>query len=129
MEALPMIANPQWLLPAYIANILILAPVCYAMVAGSGVAGVFEGKVAESAGLRLMVGSLWLAILLASLAGLRWPAFFAPVVLIQIVYKATWLAAFVLPLWQAGQPIPGGITAVFVGIVIAYPVLLWMAAR
>ncbi len=40
---------------AYAANILILLPVCWGMFLGSGVAGVFEGKVDESAGLRLLV--------------------------------------------------------------------------
>jgi hypothetical protein len=124
-----MITHAPWLLPAYVANILILVPVCHGMILGGGVTTVFEGKVAESAGLRLMVGSLWLAILLASVAGLRWPAFFAPVVLIQVVYKATWLAVFILPLWLNGQPFPGGISAVFLAIVLTYPVLLWLATR
>ena len=38
----------------------------------------------ESAGLRLMVGSLWMAILAASTLGFLYPRFFAPVLLIQI---------------------------------------------
>jgi hypothetical protein len=124
-----MINNPQWLAPAYLANIAILAPVCHAMFFGGGVATVFEGKVAESAGLRLLVGSLWLAILLASIAGLRWQAFFAPLLVVQIIYKAVWLIAFILPLWLNGQSIPTGISAVFAVIVITYPLLLWMASR
>jgi hypothetical protein len=124
-----MITNPQWLLPAYVLNILILVPVCYAMFLGSGVAGVFEGKVQDSAGLRLLVGSLWLAILLASVAGLRWPGFFAPVLPIQIIYKATWLVVFILPSWLNGQLFPGGISAVFLAIVLGYPLLLWLAWR
>jgi hypothetical protein len=97
------------------------------MFTGNGVSGVFNGKFEESAGLRLLVGSLWFAILLASIAGLRWPGFFAPVLPIQIIYKLIWLLIFILPLWLSGQPYPGGISAVFVGIVIIYPVLFWMA--
>jgi hypothetical protein len=124
-----MIQNPQWLVPAYLANIAILVPVCHAMFLGGGVSTVFEGKVAESAGLRLLVGSLWMAILVASIAGLRWQAFFAPLLVVQIIYKATWLTVFVLPFWLNGQPIPAGISIVFAAIVIAYPVLLWMAWR
>ncbi|MEM1131325.1 MAG: hypothetical protein AAGH53_00145 [Pseudomonadota bacterium] len=110
---------------AYAANILILVPVCYSMFFGSGVGSVFEGHVVESAGLRLLVGSLWAAILLASAAGLVYPAFFAPVLLIQIVYKALWLGIFVLPLIIAGDPWPRGISYCFLAIIVTYPLLFW----
>jgi hypothetical protein len=63
--------SPDGLLKvAYTANIAILLPVCWAMFSGRGVQTVFQGTVDESAGLRLLVGSLWAAIF-----GLRyWPA-------------------------------------------------------
>ncbi len=128
-----MITDARWLLIPYALNIVILVPVCHAMLTGGGLAGgassIFEGKVADSAGLRLMVGSLWLSILLASIAGLRWPAFFAPIVLVQIVYKAVWLGAFVLPLWWVDKPYPVGISVVFFAIVAGYPIALWLATR
>jgi hypothetical protein len=123
------ITAPKWLYLAYGFNILILVPVVWSMFFGPGVVNVFENKVAESAGLRLMVGSLWFAILLASFAGFIWPSFFAPVVLVQIVYKSLWLLVFVLPLIRTSAPFPVGISAVFAGIVISYPVLLWLASR
>lgn len=114
---------------AYAANILILVPVCWGMFLGSGTASVFQGQVAESAGLRLLVGSLWAAILLASVAGFWAPGFFAPVILIQIVYKALWLATFVLPLIIAGRgaEVPWGIATIFAAIVVTYPFLFWKA--
>ena len=124
-----MIINPKWLLAPYALNILILIPICYAVVFGAGVTNVFEGVVEESPGLRLLVGSLWSAILFASIAGLIWPAFFAPVILVQIIYKSMWLALFILPLWMAGKPFPFGISATFVFIVLTYPFALWMAMR
>lgn len=40
---------------AYGANILVLVPVVYGMIAGRGVASVFEGQVEDSAGLRLLM--------------------------------------------------------------------------
>ncbi len=116
---------------AYAANIFILIPVVYAMLFGGGVANIFDARVDESAGLRVMVGSLWAAILLASVAGLFWPRLFAPVLPIQIVYKAMWLALFVIPLAQKSgwNAIPKGISITFLMIVITYPFILWFALR
>lgn len=119
--------NPNLFLQiAYAANIFILVPVCASMFLTVGGGNVFAGTVTESAGLRLMVASLWLAILLASLAGLFLPRFFAPVLLIQIVYKSVWLAVFVAPLVMQGKPWPPGIAICFLAIVISYPVLFWL---
>lgn len=116
---------------AYVANILILVPVVHAMLIGGETTRVFEDRVADSAGLRIMVGSLWAAILLASIAGLGWPQFFAPVLLIQIVYKALWLVLFVAPAARRTglTSIPFGISATFLVIVLTYPVILWFAMR
>ncbi len=112
---------------AYAANILILVPVCWAMFLGGGVASVFEGKVDESAGLRLLVGSLWFAILACSAAGLAMPKLFAPLLVVQIIYKSLWLLVFVAPLVAAGRgsDVPWGISASFILIVATYPLLLW----
>jgi hypothetical protein len=120
---------PAWLYPAYALNTLVLVPVVYSMFAGAGVANVFEGKVADSPGLRLLVASFWCAILLASLAGLVWPQFFAPLLLVQILYKALWLMVFVVPLMRSDMSWPVGISAVFAFIVLTYPVLIWLAIR
>jgi hypothetical protein len=111
---------------AYLANILILVPVSAGMLLGSGVASVFESKVEESVGLRLLVGSLWFAILAASGAGLWLPRTFAPLILIQIVYKTLWLALFAAPLVLSGQGgrVPWGIAGSFIAIVMIYPILL-----
>jgi len=112
---------------AYAANILILLPVCWGMFLGSGVASVFEGKIDESAGLRLLVGSLWFAILACSAAGLAMPRLFAPLLVVQIIYKTLWLLVFVAPLVAAGRSgaVPWGISASFLVIVATYPFLLW----
>jgi hypothetical protein len=116
---------------AYVANILILVPVVHAMFFGRGVSDVFAGRVDESLGLRLLVASLWTAILLSSIAGLWWPRFFAAVLPIQILYKSLWLVLFVAPLAQrAGwDAVPKGISITFLIIVLTYPVILWFALR
>ena len=113
--------NLLWL--PYGFNLFILVPVVWSMFMGSGVTGVFEGKVEESEGLRLLVGSLWFAIAVASLAGFFAPRFFLPVLMVQVIYKACWLLVFVAPLArsQGWEAVPYGITIVFIGIVVTYP--------
>lgn len=123
------LAPTDFLKIAYVANILILIPVCLAMIRNGGTGLVFQGVVADEAGLRLLVFSLWTAILLASAAGLIWPAFFAPLLLVQIVYKSLWLALFVMPLIMRGAPWPVGIATCFAAIVATYPVLFWLGTR
>ena len=122
------IQTPAWLYPAYGANIFILVPVCYAILSGKA-ANIFGPKVATSDGLALLVCSLWLGILAASVAGLIWPTFFAPLLLIQIVYTALWLGLFILPLLRQGADYPTGISMTFVLIVLTYPVLFWLSTR
>jgi hypothetical protein len=116
---------------AYAANIIILVPVISAMFADRGITNVFDGRVDESAGLRLLVASLWTAILIGSIAGLWWPRFFAAVLPIQIIYKALWLAVFVVPLAQRSgwDAVPKGISITFLIIVVTYPFILWFAMR
>jgi len=124
-----MITSPHWLYAPYLLNILILVPVCYSLFFGNGVSAIFEGTVEPSSGLGLLVASLWLSILIASVAGLLWPAFFAPVILIQIIYKSVWLLTFILPLIMAGKAYPAGISVCFILIIITYPVFFWLATR
>jgi hypothetical protein len=116
---------------AYAANIVILVPVISAMFGERGITNVFDGRVDESLGLRLLVASLWTAILLGSKAGLWWPRFFAAVLPIQIIYKSLWLAVFVVPLAQRSgwDAVPKGISITFLIIVVTYPFILWFAMR
>ena len=123
--------KPSILWLAYVANIVILVPVTWSMLTSGGTVGVFQGKLGDTPGLRLLVGSLWLAILLASIAGLVAPRFFVPVLLVQIVYKATWLLVFVLPLGlrSGWNDVPAGIAITFAAIVVTYPIIAWFGLR
>lgn len=109
----------------FVINILILAPVCWSMFfADNGRAQpAFEGKAPESRPLRLLVASFWSAILVLSLAALAEPSAFVPVLVLQVVYKALWLAVFALPeARRAGRDaLPMGVTVSFAAIVLVWP--------
>jgi hypothetical protein len=48
-------------------------------------------------------GSLFLALGLVSILGLRSPLKFVPVLLLELVYKPVWLVALALPLFLKGE--------------------------
>ena len=103
----------------------VLIPVAFQTLL-SGEAGnrrVFEGKFSDSEGLRTILGSLWMAILVASCLGLLYPVQMSPVLIVQIIYKSLWMLVFVLPRLTSGRrtEIPWGLTLTFLVIVLAYP--------
>ena len=112
----------------YFANILILMPVCIAMLRGIGASAVFEGKTEPSRGLESLVAAIWTTILCLSFAGLLAPREFLPLLLFQVVYKAIWLALYVVPraLRYGFEAIPVGITLSFSAIVAIWPVFIWV---
>lgn len=116
---------------AYGLNILILLPVVYWMLSGSNSTGLqaFEFKVADSPGLRLLVASLWAAIMLCSLFGLAQPRAFVGVMLLQVIYKSLYLGLFIWPLVRSSgwSSAPLGVTISFILIVLLWPALIWAA--
>jgi hypothetical protein len=77
---------------------------------GFGLAIIFARQTVESAlGLPHedpvvfgITGSVYVAFAALSVLGLRSPLKFAPVLLLQLCYKAIWLIGVILPLWAAG---------------------------
>ncbi len=116
---------------AYMANIIILVPVCASMYRPTGTIAVFQNAVAESEGLRLMVASLWTAILLASFIGLARPNAVKLIIPLQVIYKSIWLVAFIAPKLAAGRKpeIPIGIATVFILVALAYPAIYWFSTK
>jgi hypothetical protein len=53
-----------------------------------------------------VLGSIWIALGLLSIAGLAWPVAFSPILLVQLTYKLTWLLAVALPTVATGRPVP-----------------------
>lgn len=109
----------------YVVNILVLAPVAPLTLFGgaSGLRRVSQARIPESPDMRTILGSVWMALLVASILGLYSPSTFAPILLVQILYKSLWLLAFALPrlVTQRVHEVPPGIALTFAGIVVSYP--------
>ena len=109
----------------YIANIVILVPVALGSL--TGLLPISRGHFPESPGWRTMTGSLWTAILACSIAGIFHPRIFAPILLLQVIYKTFWLAFYVAPRLknaESRKEIHWGITVSFLLIVIFYPMVI-----
>jgi hypothetical protein len=103
------------------ANILILVPIGFGTLLKPS--GTDQGAFPESAGWRMLVGSLWLAILAGSVLGVRSPASFLWLLAFQVVYKSIWLAAYVIPRLVGGRraEVPVGIAGSCLVIVLVWP--------
>ena len=66
--------------------------------------------------------SLLFALAVLAIGGMFRPLAFLPVMLFEIVWKVLWLAVVALPLWMAGEPIPGVVSVkgslIGVGLII-----------
>jgi hypothetical protein len=89
------------------------------------VATIFSNVYPGSDVIRL-VGCLWLGIAVLSVLGLFRPVTFAPVFLIQLIYKGSWLLLVALPAIRAGENYPSGMAAFFLIWVLVLPwVMPW----
>ncbi|MCU0948391.1 MAG: hypothetical protein MUF47_09090 [Porphyrobacter sp.] len=113
---------------AYCVNIAILAPVVALLLTGPAYR-VFGPSTPDVASLKLLVAAIWCAILVCSAAGLFLPQTMAAILLLQVIYKAIWLATFVVPAMLAGESVPWGPAITFVPIVLVWPFILVMAWR
>ncbi|MEO0786910.1 MAG: hypothetical protein AAFY10_14535, partial [Pseudomonadota bacterium] len=66
------------------------------------------------------------AILACSVLGLIWPQVFVPILILQVIYKAMFLARVAFPKWRHGEGVPWGVTGSFLAIVVTYPALIWL---
>lgn len=117
------------LLLPYFANIAILVPVALGSL--TGLLPIYRGHFPESPGWRTIAGSLWTGILVCSVEGVFQPTVFAPILLLQVIYKAVWLVFYVLPRLRnesTRKEIHWGIAGSFLLIVMLYPVVIpWRA--
>ena len=75
-----------------------------------------------------LVGCLWLAIAVLSVLGLWRPISFSPILLVQLIYKGTWLVIVALPAIKNDQPSPSGMATFFLVWVLVLPFIIpWTA--
>lgn len=109
---------------AYWANIAILTPIAVPTV--FRLFPTDQARFTESAGWRVLVGSLWSGILVLSILGLFHPLRYSPVLLLQLIYKSAWLAVYVAPRLVRGDrtAIPSGIAGSLTAIVVIWPFVI-----
>jgi len=71
-----------------------------------------------------LVGCLWLAIAILSVLGLWRPLTFSPVLLLQLIYKGSWLLVVAIPAIKNNQPYPSGMATFFLVWVLVLPFII-----
>ncbi len=108
----------------YLANIIVAGwiSITCTFAPKVGLRTVFENSIAYSEAIRL-VGALWGAIFLLSIAGLWFPYKMAVVLLFQLIYKTTWLCVVAAPAVLKSENFPKGMAVVFMVWVLCCPLL------
>ncbi|MCB0647505.1 MAG: hypothetical protein KDC49_12640 [Saprospiraceae bacterium] len=109
----------------YVANIIVASYIGITSLFFPQTAGkiIFQGVYPNTDIIRL-VGSLWLSIAVLSLLGLWRPLTFSPVLLLQLIYKTSWLVVVVIPAIRNGQNYPTGMASFFLVWVLILPFVI-----
>jgi hypothetical protein len=109
----------------YIANIIVAGWISITSIFSpkTSSATVFQNAYQQTEVIRL-VGCLWLAIAILSLLGLWRPISFSPILLVQLIYKGTWLLVVALPAIKNNQPYPTGMALFFLVWVLVLPFII-----
>lgn len=109
----------------YIANIIVAGYI--------GITSLFFPKLSsatifqnsyQSTDIIRLVGCLWLAIAILSLFGLWRPLTFSPVLLLQLIYKSSWLLVVAIPAIRQSQTYPLGMATFFLVWVLVLPFVI-----
>lgn len=113
----------------YIANIIVAGWISITSIfyPKKAIITVFQNAYPDTKVVQL-VGCLWLGITILSILGLWKPITFSPVLLLQLIYKGTWLLVVALPAIRNAEPYPSGMARFFLIWVIILPfVIPWKA--
>lgn len=117
---------------AYVLDILVSLPVALTTLIGNDRAArfLFKSHLPENDSFRIILGSLWMAVLICSLAGIFFPNAMSPILLLQVIYKALWLLFFAVPRWLSGRrkEVPKRVAGICLATILAFPwVIPWPA--
>ncbi|HOY12919.1 MAG TPA: hypothetical protein PLY70_07245 [Saprospiraceae bacterium] len=113
----------------YIANIIVAGYI--------GITSMFFPKIAsnnifqnayQTSDIIKLVGCLWMAIAIISVIGLWRPMTFSPVLLLQLIYKASWLGVVAIPAIKNHQSYLSGMAVFFLIWVLILPFVIPWAA-
>lgn len=109
----------------YIANIIVAGWISITSLffPQKAAATIFSGAYPNTEVIRL-VGCLWLAIAFLSFLGLWRPISFSPILLLQLIYKASWLFVVAWPAVKKNQPYPSGMAAFFLIWCLVFPFVI-----
>lgn len=109
----------------YALNIIVAGQIAYSALFNPKIAALttFQGAYESSEIIRL-VGCFWLAIAILSVLGLWKPISFSPVLLLQFIYKATWLLLVALPAFKNDIAFPKTMAMFFVAWVLVLPFVI-----
>jgi hypothetical protein len=109
----------------YIANIIVAGWISITSIFYPRISSVtvFQNAYQPTEVIRL-VGCLWLAIAILSILGLWRPISFSPILLVQLIYKGTWLLIVALPAIRNNQPYPSGMAIFFLIWVLVLPFVI-----
>lgn len=109
----------------YIANIIVAGWISITSLYSPKLAAatVFSNAYQSTEVIRL-VGCLWLAITILSLLGLWRPIPFSPILLVQLIYKGTWLLVVAIPAIKNNQPYPSGMALFFLIWCLVLPFII-----
>ncbi|MDB4292297.1 hypothetical protein N9954_02750 [Maribacter sp.] len=109
----------------YILNIIVAGQIAFSAISNPKNAALTTfGNAYQSTEVIRLVGCLWLGIAVLSVLGLWKPITFSPVLLLQLIYKGTWLVVVALPALRNDVPFPKAMAGFFVVWVLILPFLI-----
>ncbi|MFN0263258.1 hypothetical protein ACKTEK_05195 [Tepidamorphus sp. 3E244] len=113
---------------AYAGNILVVTPVLYLLwFREDGPARIYGKHIEISHGMNVLIASMWSAIVLLSIAGLRWEKELVGLLIFQCIYKVIFLGVYVAPRALAGDwdKVPKRLSVLFILGLIFFLLVIW----
>ncbi len=109
----------------YILNIIVAGQIAISAISNPKTAAMTTfGNAYQPTEVIKLVGCLWLGIAILSVLGLFKPITFSPVLLIQLIYKGTWLLVVALPAIRNDALYPKTMAIFFLVWVIILPLVI-----